>query len=92
MITEEIKNSKDNFRTLIISTLIVAIISFIGWTGLNVVKTQLQLTVETSRLSNQIELLRQSIIHLNETNTANATLLKERIDEHGKRLTTLERK
>lgn len=92
MITEDLKNSKDNFKTIVISALIVAVISFIGWTGLSVVKTQLQLTVETNRLSNQIDLLRQSIVHLNENNRAHALLLKERIEENSVRIKALEGK
>lgn len=92
MITEDLKNSKDNFKTIVISALVVAVISFIGWTGLSVVKTQLQLTVETNRLSNQIDLLRQSIVHLNENNRAHALLLKERIEENSVRIKALEGK
>lgn len=92
MITEDLKNSKDNFKTIVISALVVAVISFIGWTGLSVVKTQLQLTVETNRLSNQIDLLRQSIVHLNENNRAHALLLKERIEENAVRIKALESK
>lgn len=92
MITEDLRTSKDNFKTIVISALIVAVISFIGWTGLSVVKTQLQLTVETNRLSNQIDLLRQSIVHLNENNRAHALLLKERIEENSVRIKALESK